>query len=348
MAGRRPPAVAAGAPASADVGTRVSDMVPRRKREREAGEACEGDTEDTGGRGALTGLTVGQGSHEIHAHGTRGARCSHQKATGSRACWGRMRPLRVESEQRCRSCSNRPGGAPHQRRADNLRRPNTTARALLLSRRRSWRKCVRRRLWKKKGALGKRRRTSGGPVVCVRVPGPARGLLLSAGGRELAWGLPPRRLFRNAYSGMHAMGKKERRTTDAATPLSLHIPEPRAGPQSCPACAQVPAEVAALAGMQTKYVTVADVKRQEPELPCTSDAGRPRTTQSGLLSRAFQARTWTTCAVAQGRSFWTGGGCTLVPRAHDSIDSVTRNAAPGRRQMVECIAGGSDVNKPRQ
>lgn len=168
MAGRRPPAVAAGALASADVGTRVSDMVPRRARGR-----GRRSVQRRHGGGALTGLTVGQGSHEIHAHGTRGARCSHQKATGSRACWGRMRALRVESEQRCRSCSNRTGGAtpaqsrqPPSSQYDCARAPPFTTAQLekvrppeaLEEERGSWQ--------------------SGGPVVCpgarVGAPPPCR------------------------------------------------------------------------------------------------------------------------------------------------------------------------------
>lgn len=186
---------------------------------------------------------------------------------------GRPR-VRVSVGAACGPCASNPSSGTAAAATDRggatparSRQPpssDTTARALLLSRRRSWRKCVRRRLWKKKG--GSWQGGGGGALaaaqLCVCVSrGPRGGSSSSPEEGNLLGGLPPRRLFRNAYSGMHAMGKRGRRTTDAATALSLHIPEPRAGPQSCPACAQVLAEVAALAGMQTKYVTVADVKR---------------------------------------------------------------------------------------
>ncbi|KAH6948783.1 hypothetical protein HPB50_026298 [Hyalomma asiaticum] len=264
MAGRRPPAVAAGAPALADVGTRVSDMVPRREREREraAGEACEGDSEGTGGgrvlspgsplgRALTRSTLMAQEEHAVHTGRPR-VRVPVGAASGPCASNPSSDAAAAATDRGGRHTSAEPTTSVV--RHDRARTPPFTTAQLEKVR-------PPEALEEERRPLAKRRRTSSGPVVCVCVSrGPRGGSSSLPVEENLLGGLPPRRLFRNAYSGMHAMGKKERRTTDAATPLSLHIPEPRAGHQSCPACAQVPAEVAALAGMQTKYVTVADVK----------------------------------------------------------------------------------------
>ncbi|KAH8019570.1 hypothetical protein HPB51_020034 [Rhipicephalus microplus] len=243
----------------------------------EAGEACKGDAEGVLSPGSPLGRALTRSTlmaQEEHAVHTRRPR------------------VRVPVGAACGPCASNPSsgaaaaaterGAPHQRRADNLRRPNTTARALLLSRRRSWRKCVRRRLWKKKGALGK-----AAAQLCVS-RGPRGGSSSLPVEGNLLGGFPLAGSSVTPTQECTRWGR--RRGVQPTLPHRSRYTYLSRAQDPKAACAQVPAEVAALAGMQTKYVTVADVKRQEPESPCTSDAGRPRTTQMRLVCTHVHSR----------------------------------------------------------